>query len=601
MNVYVLFAIILFFIGTLIKSYRAIYILYPYINKPIKPYFRSAFIGFLIDFIFPFRISDLVRTFYFSRLTKTSFRMSLSLAFIERVFDLILAFFILLFFNIKSISILLLFIFSMSIFLFCNSKILKKIYYLIVSIFNDSIKSFLLGFYWALYRLKIELIDNRKKLLIFSLLSVFMWIFNIFSVIVLKSAIKDINLSELILHQFTDLTSAGIIKSLYTFKGIDLANYIIYLTIPNIIIFMISFMPFKEKDKKYYLKIIPFASNDISIPFFKYYFNNKYSKNDEAYYNMTNDCAIIKDLSAASEAKTYLMQDKDNKLFIRKIALAEASIKLKLQFEWLNKNQNLPLPKIFNSVDKDNLFSYDMEYFANGETFFTAIHYFSVEKSLKTLNEILNSLNKSYITINNDNKYYNNLFYEKYINNNINISLSNLQIKYLQKYDNFFVNDIEVPNILNLNEYLKLYNSNLNYDIKNIHGDLTIENILVDTNGNYIIIDPSPMYNNIFAEYSKLFQSLHGKYEYLKNSNSWSIEKNSIKYADYSTQKYSDIFNYIKQFIVDNYGNEGLKATYFYEAVCHLRTLSYMVRLNKNNSVLMLALSGLALNEWSKL
>lgn len=601
MSVYVLFAIILFFIGTLIKSYRAIYILYPYINKPIKPYFRSAFIGFLIDFIFPFRISDLVRTFYFSRLTKTSFRMSLSLAFIERVFDLILAFFILLFFNIKSISILLLFIFSMSIFLFCNSKILKKIYYLIVSIFNDSIKSFLLGFYWALYRLKIELIDNRKKLLIFSLLSVFMWIFNIFSVIVLKSAIKDINLSELILHQFTDLTSAGIIKSLYTFKGIDLANYIIYLTIPNIIIFIISFMPFKEKDKKYYLKIIPFASNDISIPFFKYYFNNKYSKNDEAYYNMTNDCAIIKDLSAASEAKTYLMQDKDNKLFIRKIALAEASIKLKLQFEWLNKNQNLPLPKIFNSVDKDNLFSYDMEYFANGETFFTAIHYFSVEKSLKTLNEILNSLNKSYITINNDNKYYNNLFYEKYINNNINISLSNLQIKYLQKYDNFFVNDIEVPNILNLNEYLKLYNSNLNYDIKNIHGDLTIENILVDTNGNYIIIDPSPMYNNIFAEYSKLFQSLHGKYEYLKNSNSWSIEKNSIKYADYSTQKYSDIFNYIKQFIVDNYGNEGLKTTYFYEAVCHLRTLSYMVRLNKNNSVLMLALSGLALNEWSKL
>ena len=601
MSVYVLFAIILFFIGTLIKSYRAIYILYPYINKPIKPYFRSAFIGFLIDFIFPFRISDLVRTFYFSRLTKTSFRMSLSLAFIERVFDLILAFFILLFFNIKSISILLLFIFSMSIFLFCNSKILKKIYYLIVSIFNDSIKSFLLGFYWALYRLKIELIDNRKKLLIFSLLSVFMWIFNIFSVIVLKSAMKDINLSELILHQFTDLTSAGIIKSLYTFNGIDLANYIIYLTIPNIIIFIISFMPFKEKDKKYYLKIIPFASNDISIPFFKYYFNNKYSKNDEAYYNMTNDCAIIKDLSAASEAKTYLMQDKDNKLFIRKIALAEASIKLKLQFEWLNKNQNLPLPKIFNSVDKDNLFSYDMEYFANGETFFTAIHYFSVEKSLKTLNEILNSLNKSYITINNDNKYYNNLFYEKYINNNINISLSNLQIKYLQKYDNFFVNDIEVPNILNLNEYLKLYNSNLNYDIKNIHGDLTIENILVDTNGNYIIIDPSPMYNNIFAEYSKLFQSLHGKYEYLKNSNSWSIEKNSIKYADYSTQKYSDIFNYIKQFIVDNYGNEGLKATYFYEAVCHLRTLSYMVRLNKNNSILMLALSGLALNEWSKL
>ena len=329
------------------------------------------------------------------------------------------------------------------------------------------------------------------------------------------------------------------------------------------------------------------------------------AKNNNIFYLyndkiISDNFSILEDLSGMSEANTFLIKNKNSK-FIRKIASNGAAKKLKKQYQYIIENKYLKLPKILNKYEEDNIFYYDMEYFANGETFFTAIHYFSVEKSLKTLNEILNSLNKSYITINNDNKYYNNLFYEKYINNNINISLSNLQIKYLQKYDNFFVNDIEVPNILNLNEYLKLYNSNLNYDIKNIHGDLTIENILVDTNGNYIIIDPSPMYNNIFAEYSKLFQSLHGKYEYLKNSNSWSIEKNSIKYADYSTQKYSDIFNYIKQFIVDNYGNEGLKATYFYEAVCHLRTLSYMVRLNKNNSVLMLALSGLALNEWSKL
>lgn len=329
------------------------------------------------------------------------------------------------------------------------------------------------------------------------------------------------------------------------------------------------------------------------------------AKNNNIFYLyndkiISDNFSILEDLSGMSEANTFLIKNKNSK-FIRKIASNGAAKKLKKQYQYIIENKYLKLPKILNKYEEDNIFYYDMEYFANGETFFTAIHYFSVEKSLKTLNEILNSLNKSYITINNDNKYYNNLFYEKYINNNINISLSNLQIKYLQKYDNFFVNDIEVPNILNLNEYLKLYNSNLNYDIKNIHGDLTIENILVDTNGNYIIIDPSPMYNNIFAEYSKLFQSLHGKYEYLKNSNSWSIEKNSIKYADYSTQKYSDIFNYIKQFIVDNYGNEGLKATYFYEAVCHLRTLSYMVRLNKNNSILMLALSGLALNEWSKL
>ena len=602
MSVYVLFAIVLFFIGTLIKSYRAIFILYPYINKPVKPYFRSAFIGFLIDFIFPFRISDFVRTFYFSRLTKTSFRMSLSLAFIERVFDLILAFFILLFFNIKSISILSLFIFSMSIFLFCNSKILKKIYYLTVSIFNDSIKSFLLGFYWALYRLKIELIDNRKKLLIFSSLSVFMWIFNIFSVIILKLAIKDISLSELILHQFTDLTSAGIIKSLYTFKGIDLANYIIYLTAPNIIIFMISFLPFKEKDKKHYLKIIPFASNDISIPFFKYYFNNKYSKNDEAYYNMTNDCAIIKDLSAASEAKTYLMQDKDNKLFIRKIALADASIKLKSQFEWLNKNQNLPLPKILNSIDKDNLFSYDMEYFANGETFFTAIHYIEANNSFEIIKEIIDRLNTNYLNCEKlDNNKIINSIYKEHILNNINFICSNPKYKDIAKYEYITVNNKKLPNILNMLEKLKYFHFSLKHDISYIHGDLTIENILVDSNKNYVIIDPAPRYNNVFAEYSKLFQSLHGKYEYVKGLDNFLVEKNNIEYPDYSTLKYNEIFNLLKNYIKDKFGTLELKIIYFYEAICYIRAMGYMIKLNKKNSILMLALAGLALEEWSKL
>ncbi|PCG19267.1 lysylphosphatidylglycerol synthase domain-containing protein, partial [Brachyspira sp. G79] len=179
MNKYIILSIILFFIGNIIRAYRTIYILNPYLNKPIKPYLKSTFIGFFIDFFFPFRISDIVRTFIFSRLTKSSWRMSLSLAFIERVFDLIIVFFILLFFNIKSFSILILFIIATLIFVFCNFIVFKKLYYFCVSIFNDFIKSFLLGLYWSLYRLRIDIVNNKKNLFIFSLSSLLMWGFNI--------------------------------------------------------------------------------------------------------------------------------------------------------------------------------------------------------------------------------------------------------------------------------------------------------------------------------------------------------------------------------------------------------------------------------------
>ena len=600
MNIYIILAIILFFIGNIIRAFRTLYILNPYLNKPIKPYLKSRFIGFLIDFFFPFRVSDIARTLVFSKLTKSSWRMSLSLAFIERVFDLIIDFFILLFFNIKSLSILILFITATLIFIFCNFIVFKKLYYYSVSIFNDFIKSFLLGLYWSLYRFRIDIIGNKKKLFIFSLSSLLMWIFNILSVIVLSNAILNVDLKDLILHQFTDLTSAGLIKSLYLFNSDDIVVYLTYFILPTMMLLILAYIPFKEKEKKSSLKMIPYVSSDISLSFFKYYFNNKYLKNDETYYNMTNNATIIKDLSAASEAKTYLMQGKDN-LFVRKIALSNAADKLKAQYEWLEKNNNLPLPKIFNKVEEEKLFSYDMEYFANGETFFTTIHYFPFEKSCRILSEIITYLNGNYITVDNKNKYYTNLFYERYIKNNINISISNNYIKSFTQYNEIIVNDKNVPNILKLWEELKNYNYNLDYDIKYIHGDLTIENILVDTNENYIIIDPSPMYNNIFSEYAKLFQSLHGKYEYVKKVNIYSVTDNNIKYPDYSTKKYEDIFNYIINYIQNNYGRDGLKAVYFYEAICHLRTLSYMVRLKKDNAVLMLALAGLALEEWRKL
>ncbi|WP_157151256.1 lysylphosphatidylglycerol synthase transmembrane domain-containing protein [Brachyspira sp. SAP_772] len=600
-NKYIILAIILFFIGNIIKAFRTLYILNPYLNKPIKPYLKSTFIGFLIDFFFPFRVSDIARTFVFSRLTKSSWRMSLSLAFIERVFDLIIVFFILLFFNIKSLSILILFITATLIFVFCNFIILKKTYYYLSSLFNDFIKSFLLGLYWSLYRFRIDIIDNKKKLFVFSLSSLLMWIFNILSVIIVSNAIFNVDLKDLILHQFTDLTSAGLIKSLSIFKENDFINYISYLLIPNILLIIIAYIPFKEKEKTSSLKMIPYVSNDISLSFFKYYFNNKYSKNDDTYYNMTNNATIIKDLSAASEAKTYLMQGKDN-LFVRKIALSNAADKLKAQYEWLEKNNNLPLPKILNKVEEENLFSYDMEYFANGETFFTTIHYIDVIEAWDIIKNIIDKLNDCYSNANyigNKKNIIDNI-YNEHILNNINYLLDS-KYKYLTKYKYLVVNNTKVPNIMNMLNELKEFHYSLEHNIQYIHGDLTIENILVDNSKNYILIDPAPRYNNVFAEYAKLFQSLHGKYEYVKNLNTYSINENIITYPDYSTLKYERIFNYLKDYIRDKFGDKGLKSIYFYESICYIRAIVYMIKLNKSNAFLMLALAGLALNEFDTL
>lgn len=601
---YLIVAILFLLSGHIMRMLRTVYILRLYVNEPIKPYLRSLSIGYLVDFIFPFRISDIVRTFIFSRMTLTSWRMSLSLSFIERVFDLIIIFFMMYFFNVKSYLTLFLFVFSLIVYLFCNTLFLKRTYYFLASFFNDFIKNFFLGLYWSLFRLKINMISNFKVFFIFSILSLFMWLFYILSTLFLSFVIKNESMKDLILYLYTGIKSSGIWNSIFFFRNIELLYYIVYLILPVFLMFLMSVFPFYlEKNAKTKLKMIPFISNEDSLTFFDYFFNNNFSIEDELYYNMVNNSIVLKDLSAASEAKTYLMQDK-SKLFIRKVALSNASFKLKDQYRWIVENSDLPLPKIISCYDRENIFSYDMEYFANGETFFTTIHHISVDDSWSILKEILYKLSKHYNNTFVDKKIVKDTvlkIYEEHINNNIDFISSNRQIKELANFKEFIVNNETVPNILTMKDTLKDFHFSLKHNIKYIHGDLTIENILVDMNKNYIIIDPAPRYNNIFAEYSKLFQSLHGKYEYVKNTPSWSIEKNIITYANYSTVQYEKIFNYLSHYILDNYGTYALKAIYFYEAICYIRALGYMIKINKENAVLMLALAGIAIKEWHKL
>ena len=592
-------SIFIYILSLIIRTFRSVYILSDYVHKPAKYYLRSLWIADILGLLLPHFISNIIRVSVFSKYTKTSFRMSFGLYFIELFFDLLISIIILYILKIQNIYTIIIFLILLLAILFINSSILKKIYYLLSSLFNDSIKSVLLGLYWSLFRIRNNIFKIKKKLIIFILLSIVFNITLLFSIFIFSKYLNDDTIIKTLFSQFNLIIPSNITELNSLLKNNNTIYTILYILIPNIIVTILSFIPFNERNKNYQLKIIPYVSQDSSLHFFDYYFNNKYTINDEIYYNIINNSYVIKDISAASEAKTFLIEN-NGILLVRKVAIGNAAIKLKTQFEWLCKNNKLSLPKIIDNIEKENLFSYDMEYFGNAETLFTNTHYLTLEQSWTIIKNILSDLNDTYITYN-DTKTYNTKFFENYIKNNINISLTNSEINKFLEYNEIIVNYEIVPNILNMSQALEKYIMQLNYDIKYIHGDLTMENILVDSNVNYIIIDPSPMYNNIFSEYAKLFQSLHGKYEYLKKSKNWNIDRNHIKYADYSTKKYEDLFINLKNYITEKHGIDGLKATYFYEGICHLRTLSYMTRLKNENAILMLALSGKALNKWREL
>lgn len=319
---------------------------------------------------------------------------------------------------------------------------------------------------------------------------------------------------------------------------------------------------------------------------------------------ISDNFSILEDLSGMSEANTFLIKNK-NDIFIRKIASNGAAKKLKKQYQYIIENKYLKLPKILNKYEENNIFYYDMKYFAKGYTFFNGIYNKKIINPLKIIKNILESLkiyhsNQKTINELDKNKIINNI-YEEHILYNINFIKQRKEYKHIANYKYLIVNNQKVPNILNMLNYLKEYHFSINHNIKYIHGDLTIENILVDKNQNYMIIDPAPRYNDLFAEYSKLFQSLHGKYEYIKKITNYKMYRNKIEYNLSETNEYDEIFEYVSNYIIDNYGIGNLQKVYFYEAICYIRAMVYMLKLNKNNAFLMLALSGLAIENFKML
>lgn len=73
---------------------------------------------------------------------------------------------------------------------------------------------------------------------------------------------------------------------------------------------------------------------------------------------------VIKNVSASSNAFTFLCKNKKNSIyFYRKYSTDEEVInKLKQQLNWINENKNkLPLPEIINSNYDHKIYWYDMK------------------------------------------------------------------------------------------------------------------------------------------------------------------------------------------------------------------------------------------------
>ena len=582
---------------------------------------QALSLGYLINLFFPFRvIGDFFRAIYSGKKMKNSYSLSFSTVIVDRILDIItvgILFYIFYVFSIynkqieKSFRFYMLFsvlIISLIILFYFLKRYIKIISLKVASLFNTNIELNILKFMWALiWNFKdIFLKINKFKILIITTL---MWLLYTFSYYLFSLFLLSQNYNFRLVDIFFLLFSKDIFGTdfLLIEKKVSIFFYI-YMITPIIIMLLISkFFMIKTYSKKNhrevedYFNLFPNQDNKEKLEFLRKYFLDKDKSYIDNYLKINQKITIIRDFSAGSNATTMLCMKKDE-IFYRKYSFEDIE-KLYEQVEWIieNKKKKLPLPEIIRKEKTNNYCYYDMLYKPTSIPLFEYIHstpfeetWEMIENILKKLEEVLytNKLRKA--DTESINKYI-----DLKVRDNITKIYDSKILKKLLRYDEVIING---KSYKNLSYYLKYLSKEYLYDIfrddiySDIHGDLTIENIICNLNTmeeKYYIIDPNSenINNSANLDYAKILQSIHGGYEFMMRTYDISVEENQINFLFIKSQAYSYLYKKLNEYMNSKFEKEKIRSIYFHEIVHWLRLMPY--KLKKDGKRALIFYSGL--------
>ena len=550
---------------------------------------QALSLGYLINLFFPFRvIGDFFRAIYSGKKMKNSYSLSFSTVIVDRILDIItvgILFYIFYVFSIynkqieKSFRFYMLFsvlIISLIILFYFLKRYIKIISLELASLFNTNIELNILKFMWALiWNFKdIFLKINKFKILIITTL---MWLLYTFSYYLFSLFLLSQNYNFRLVDIFFLLFSKDIFGTdfLLIEKKVSIFFYI-YMITPIIIMLLISkFFMIKTYSKKNhreiedYFNLFPNQDNKEKLEFLRKYFLDKDKSYIDNYLKINQKITIIRDFSAGSNATTMLCMKKDE-IFYRKYSFEDIE-KLYEQVEWIieNKKKKLPLPEIIRREKTNNYCYYDMLYKPTSIPLFEYIHSMPFEETWEMIENILKKLEEVLYT--NKLRKADTESINKYIDLKVRDNITKIYdskiLKKLLRYDEVIING---KSYKNLSYYLKYLSKEYLYNIfkddiySDIHGDLTIENIICNLNTmeeKYYIIDPNSenINNSANLDYAKILQSIHGGYEFMMRTYDISVEENQINFLFIKSQAYSYLYKKLNEYMNSKFEKEKIR------------------------------------------
>lgn len=576
--------------------------------------------GNLINLIFPFRIvGDIFRAIYSGKEMKNKYVFSLSTVIVDRVLDVITigiifsifmfkvsnkqierSFIFYIFFSIFIVAILIL--------IYGLKKYIKIISLKVASLFNQDIELNILKFMWSLIWNFKDIFKKMNKIKMV-LLTISMWVLYLFSYYIfsLFLTIKgyDFKLVDVFIVFFSNDTFGVNQLAIMSKIPILFYAYILISIIEMLVISVVFKEKFSLKNKnqkdEVYLNLLPNQNNKEKLQFLEKYFMDKDKTYIENYLKINQKINIIRDLSAGSNATTMLCME-DDKMFYRKYAFEDKD-KLYDQIVWIetNKKLGLPLPNILRQEKTDKYCYYDMPYNPNAMVLFEYSHSMPYENGWNIMKKALEKLNETVYTQNvrKADKETIYKYVDSKVTSNIDKIFESKIIRKLSKYDEIFINGRAYKNLSYYLKYLSkdyLYNIFKNDVYSDLHGDLTIENIVCVRNtaeDDFYIIDPNTgnVHDSANLDYGKLLQSIHGGYEFMMKTYDVSLEENKINFLFTKSHTYVYFYEKLNEYMSSQFSREQVKSIYFHEIIHWLRLMPYKIR--KDSDRVLIFYSGL--------
>lgn len=622
-------AIILLMLGHYFKMLRWKQFIEIYESPNDKLLLRSLSIGYLVSFYLPFRIGDLIRVFISGRKMKNGMSFALSSVIVDRYLDVIVVSIIFssfTFLGMENQIILestLFYVILASILILLSfialkySRFVKIMMKKFCSVFNLRIELKMLFFCWSMITFFKDIFRkiSKSRMLIYTICIWGSYLLSYYTLgIFLSYEMDSTGFSDVFVTLFSrGSLDTGTINMTYNIHGMLLKPQTllaVYLIVPLLALWLISYLPTKLKDavRQYKgtgtikaLNLLPQVNEKDRLSFLEAYFSGDGKAYLEKYIEINQNISILQDYSAGSNATVMLCTDDESNKFYRKYAFGNDGEKLYEQLLWLRKYEKvLPLPLILKEQNGDGYCSYDMLYSSTAIGLFNYIHSRPIEKSKKIIRNTLDCLSvnlysKKKIQANKEtiSDYINNK-----VRKNLNLIKSAMELSELYNYEIVYINGRPYKNLCELEKYLEtdyLFKVFQDDFYTEIHGDLTVENIICTENEEYqsgfYFIDPNTgnIHDSPFLDYAKLLQSLHGGYEFLMKTKNVSITQNHISFLHTRSQAYDEIFSFYLSYLTERFTHNELKSIFFHEIVHWLRLMPYKIEKNGKRAVLFYA------------